>query len=315
MFSSADAVNLGLLGAEEAPALHPLLEACQECNVAAGELVLAGNVSNSSAFILLEGHLSVVLQAEGGPEVGSINVGELVGEVSALTGNCTSAWVRAKEPARLLELPRTTLLELASRSHHFAYRLLQTVCSRLYSSNQRAQSSDAESKEFRQKAFFDQLTGLKNRAWLNQHLPELLEHQQRRDTGLHLYMVDIDHFKRFNDTWGHATGDLVLIEVGRALESVVRPGDHVVRLGGEEILVVADQITSADAALQVGERLRQAVEQRRVAVEGQAEPLQVTISIGSSRYCPGEASEVTLERADQALYRAKEAGRNRVELA
>ena len=315
MFSSSDAIKLGLLGADEAPALQPLLEACQECRFAAGELVLAGNVSNSSAFILLEGHLSVVLQAEGGPEVGSIKVGELVGEVSALTGNCTSAWVRAKQPARLLELPRSTLLELASRSHHFAYRLLQTVCSRLYSSNQRAQSSDAESKEFRQKAFFDQLTGLKNRAWLNQHLPELLEHQQRRDTGLQLYMVDIDHFKRFNDTWGHATGDLVLVEVGRALESVVRPGDHVVRLGGEEILVVADQITSADAALQVGERLRQAVEQRRVAVEGQTDPLQVTISIGSSRCRPGEASEVTLERADQALYRAKEAGRNRVELA
>ena len=315
MFSSADAVKLGLLEAREAEALAPLLETCQQRSIAAGELVLAGNVTNDAAYILLEGQLSVVLQADGGPEVGRVDVGELVGEVSALTGNCTSAWVRASEPSRLLELPRTTLLELASRSHHFAYRLLQTVCSRLYSSNQRAQSSDAESKVFRQKAFFDQLTGLKNRAWLNQHLPELLEHQERRDTGLHLYMVDIDHFKRFNDTWGHAIGDLVLIEVGRALEAVVRPGDHVVRLGGEEILVLADQLSSPDDALQVGERLRQAVAQRRVAVDGQAEPLQVTISIGSARYSPGESSDVTLERADQALYRAKEAGRNRVELS
>jgi diguanylate cyclase len=120
-------------------------------------------------------------------------------------------------------------------------------------------------------------------------------------------MVDIDHFKRFNDTWGHAAGDQVLVAVGQALTSVVRPGDHVVRVGGEEILVIARSAT-------VGERLRQAVEQRQVALEGSAELLQVTISVGGARHQPGEPGETTLERADQALYRAKNGGRNRVEL-
>ena len=306
-FSGSDAVRLGLLSSAEAPALEPLLRRCRQVQVERGAVVLEGNIQNNAAAILLEGRLSVLLQPDGGTQVGSVEVGELVGEVSALTGSPTSAWVIAAEPSRLLELERDTLLELANRSHQFAVRMLETVCSRLYSSNLRALSSDTASREFQHKAYFDQLTGLRNRTWLSQHLPDLLNSQQRTDEGLHFFMVDIDHFKRFNDTWGHAAGDQVLVAVGQALTSVVRPGDHVVRVGGEEILVLARSAT-------VGERLRQAVEQRQVALEGSAELLQVTISVGGARHQPGEPGETTLERADQALYRAKNGGRNRVEL-
>jgi len=314
-FSSADAVRLGFIAEAEAQALEPLLGQCRQLQVEAGKVVLEGNANNSSAFVLLDGELAVKLQPSDANSIGVVQVGELVGEGSALTGNLTSAWVIATTPARLLLLERQVLLELASSSHHFAYRLLVTVCERLYSSNQKAQSSDAESKDYRQKAFFDQLTGLKNRAWLNHHLGELLEAQQQRDNGLHFFMVDIDHFKRFNDTWGHALGDQVLVAVGQALEAATRPGDHVIRLGGEEILVLADHLGSNSDAAGIGERLRLAVERCKVTVEQQSEPLQVTISIGAARFSPGEASDATLERADQALYRAKEGGRNRVEVA
>ena len=314
-FDSVAAVQLGLIEPAEADALQPLLTRCELLEIQRGEVVLAGNVDNDRAFILLAGALSVRLQPSDAPEIGVIRVGELVGEVSTLTGSRTSAWVLATADATLVALERPILLELANRSHRFANRLLQTVCSRLYSSNRTASSSDAESKQYRQKAFFDQLTGLKNRVWLNQNLGELLEHEQRRDTGLHFFMVDIDHFKRFNDTWGHAVGDQVLVAVAQALEATMRPGDHVVRVGGEEILVLASQLPGPEQALAVGERLRQAVEQRQVSVAQAEEPLQVTISVGGSRHRPGEPREATLERADQALYRAKEAGRNRVELS
>jgi diguanylate cyclase (GGDEF)-like protein len=314
-FSADDAVRLGFLAAAEAPALEPLLQQCRQLQVEAGKVVLEGNASNSSAFVVLEGELAVKLQPSDPQSIGAVQPGELVGEGSALTGNLTSAWVIASTPARLLLLERQVLLELAGSSHHFAYRLLVTVCERLYSSNQKALSSDVESKDYRQKAFFDQLTGLKNRAWLNHHLAELLAAQAQSDTGLHFFMVDIDHFKRFNDTWGHAIGDRVLVEVGQALEAATRPGDHVVRLGGEEILVLADHLSTPAQAAAVGERLRLAVESRQVSVEGQNAPLTVTISIGAARFSPRENSDATLERADQALYRAKQAGRNRVELA
>jgi len=314
-FSGSDAVRLGLLSSAEAPALEPLLQRCQLRQVDTGAVVLAGNTANSAAAILLAGRLSVLLQPDGSPPVGSVGVGELVGEVSALTGNPTSAWVIAAEPSRLLELQRETLLELANRSHQFAIRLLQTVCGRLYSSNQRARTSDNASREFQHKAYVDQLTGLKNRTWLSQHLPALLDTQQHVDAGLHFFMVDIDHFKRFNDTWGHAAGDQVLVAVGQALESVIQPGDHVVRVGGEEILVLAAQLADSGQATAVGERLRQAVEQRQVQLDGSGELLQVTISVGGTRHQPGEAGEATQARADEALYAAKNGGRNRVELA
>jgi CRP-like cAMP-binding protein len=208
-------VALGLIGPGEAEALKPLLARCRRVEVAAGTVVLAGHSANSCAAILLAGRLAVQLRAGAGPEMGSVAVGELVGEVSALTGSPTSAWVIASEPSALLELERDTLLELANRSHQFAVRMLRTVCERLYSSNLQALSSDDASREFRRKAFFDQLTGLKNRTWLSQHLPPLLAAQAEHDEGLHLFMVDIDHFKRFNDTWGHAAGDQVLVAVGQ----------------------------------------------------------------------------------------------------
>lgn len=312
-FTSHDAVTLGLIAPSESVTMEPLLQRCKQRIVQPGDIILVANEANTEAFVLLDGRLSVQLDPDNDSNAAQIEVGELVGEVSALTGNPTSAWVLASEVSRLLVIKRETLLELASGSHHFAVRMLRTVCSRLYSSNQKARSSAAESKDFRQKAFFDQLTRLKNRAWLNQHLPELLSNQLQCDTGLYTFMVDIDHFKRFNDTWGHAIGDLVLVEVGQALVSACRPNDHVIRLGGEEILVLADQISSQNQAEDLGERLRQSVSNRAIAVEGQENPLQVTISIGCTRHAPGESMDVTLERSDQALYRAKQAGRNRVE--
>jgi len=314
-FTGSEAVRLGLLDSAEVPALEPLLQRCRLRQVDAGGVVLAGNTANSAAAILLEGSLSVLLQPDDGPEVGSVAVGELVGEVSALTGSPTSAWVIATEASRLLELERETLLELANRSHRFAVRMLHTVCGRLYSSNLQALNSESVARAFEQKAYFDQLTGLKNRTWLSQHLPALLETQRQDDGGLHFFMVDIDHFKRFNDTWGHAAGDQVLVAVGQALASAIRPGDHVVRVGGEEILVLATQLPNSTQAAAVGERLRQAVEQRQVQLDGSDELLQVTISVGGARHRPSEAGEATQSRADEALYAAKNGGRNRVELA
>jgi diguanylate cyclase (GGDEF)-like protein len=89
----------------------------------------------------------------------------------------------------------------------------------------------------------------------------------------------------------------------------------VVRVGGEEILVLANQLPDNAQATAVGERLRQAVEQRQVQLDGSDELLQVTISVGGARHQPGEAGEATQARADEALYAAKNGGRNRVELA
>lgn len=322
-FNAQKAEALGLISAADVEVLDPVLSRCHCISAAAGDIILKNNTANTVAYILLKGRLEVTLDPGQASAIAEILPGELVGEVSALIGKQTSAWVEAAEPSELVELERGTLLTMARTSHHFSYGLLQSVCNRLYSSNRAALKSEQESLQNLKRSMTDQLTGLKNRTWLDTNMPEILEHLTRRDSGLYLFMIDLDHFKRINDTWGHAGGDQVLREVAQTLVHTLRPSDHLVRMGGEEILALADNIADADAAATVAERLRVAVERLCVnhdnsaqdGAEGDAETtaIRVTTSIGWSRFEPGESLETVMARADQAVYRAKGAGRNRVE--
>lgn len=156
----------------------------------------------------------------------------------------------------------------------------------------------------------DPLTGLPNRRALDEVLAKERERVRRGGPAFSLVALDLDHFKRINDTCGHAGGDAVLEEAGRRLQATVRRMDTVARTGGEEFVVLAPA-TSGDAARVLAERLRQAIASRPFELpEG---PLPVTVSIGVAASLPEEtAPEQPLKRADAALYRAKEGGRNRV---
>jgi diguanylate cyclase (GGDEF)-like protein len=124
-------------------------------------------------------------------------------------------------------------------------------------------------------------------------------------------MADVDRFKRFNDEHGHQAGDAVLRSVGATLKANARPTDMVARYGGEEFAVLLPA-TPLDDALVACERLREAIGATPVrGLDGAALP-GVTASFGVAQLLPGEAMETLVERADQALYRAKEGGRNRV---
>jgi diguanylate cyclase (GGDEF)-like protein len=122
-------------------------------------------------------------------------------------------------------------------------------------------------------------------------------------------MFDVDHFKRINDTWGHAAGDLVLQRVAHACRVSLRPGDLLGRIGGEEFLVVARD-ASAEGAAGLAERLRSAVESTRFSDIDSS--LVVTISLGVASSENFTSFEKLMQRADALLYEAKEGGRNRV---
>ena len=157
-------------------------------------------------------------------------------------------------------------------------------------------------------ATHDPLTNLHNRAWLMQEAAQAFSTARRYRTELVFAMLDIDHFKRVNDTYGHQTGDHVLKAVARAVEGALRETDCFGRLGGEEFFCIFPH-TSQDAAWQCAERIRQAVAAAKVTA-GNA-TVQVTISIGLAHMADGHASwEDLLKAADEALYKAKEAGRN-----
>lgn len=154
----------------------------------------------------------------------------------------------------------------------------------------------------------DSLTGLHNRRAFDEHLPREVARSQRLGEPFCLLMIDIDHFKRLNDTYGHPAGDAVLRSVARAIAGCTRPSDLVARYGGEEFAVVLSGIDSGQA-LAVAERIRRQV---ALAESGQH---RVTVSIGVAQYRPsgGDDAEQLLSRADQALYAAKHGGRNRVQ--
>ncbi|MDF0733538.1 diguanylate cyclase [Pseudomonas entomophila] len=187
---------------------------------------------------------------------------------------------------------------------------LQGLAERVASMEQEALGYREHLEEQRQKALVDPLTGLPNRAaWSERVEQEVLDWQEN---GGHLAMaiLDLDHFKRINDSYGHLAGDKVLKIVAEQLRKRLRGRDFIARFGGEEFVLLLPQ-TSPPAALQVAEALRAAVEACPFHFKG--ERVVITTSIGVSAFRTGERGDQVLKRADEALYRAKDLGRNRVE--
>ncbi|AQZ94145.1 hypothetical protein BVH74_04975 [Halopseudomonas phragmitis] len=164
-------------------------------------------------------------------------------------------------------------------------------------------------------AMHDELTGLPNRRYILEVLERLLAASNRQQQPLSLMMLDTDHFKLINDRHGHQVGDQSLKLLADTLRSRLRTQDHAGRLGGEEFLVVLPN-TQASGARELAEQLRQSIEQSTFLTRD-SRPLTLTISIGLCCLEPGGEldSQQAISRADQALYLAKQNGRNRVEMA
>jgi diguanylate cyclase (GGDEF)-like protein len=170
-------------------------------------------------------------------------------------------------------------------------------------------------EDTQEQATHDALTGLPNRRQLTQDIAGPLAEAIANGRKMAVGMADIDHFKRFNDEFGHRVGDVTLQKVAEVLRSSVREGDVVYRYGGEEFLVVFAGAASKEAAA-LAERLRAAVERSPLTGEGLEPVGPVTISLGVA-ICPDDGTDLMalIDTADKALYAAKEAGRNRVILA
>jgi two-component system, cell cycle response regulator len=159
----------------------------------------------------------------------------------------------------------------------------------------------------------DALTGLLNRRAFMERLEQETARSRRDQTPLSFILTDIDHFKKVNDTYGHQAGDLVLRRFSKTLSASMRPYDFIGRYGGEEFVVClsgADEREARSAA----ERMRRQIEEVEIALPDGLQPIRITASFGISSYAPepGETMDLLIKRADDALYRAKDEGRNRV---
>lgn len=189
---------------------------------------------------------------------------------------------------------------------------LQSLTQKVADMEQEAQSFRDHLEEQRQKALIDPLTGLPNRAGWSERLELEMARWQRYGGELLLAVLDIDHFKRINDSYGHLAGDKVLKIIAGELAKRLRKTDFIARFGGEEFVLLIPS-TPLEGGHQLLQTLLDGVEQCPFHFRG--ERVTITLSAGLTAFANDEGSDKVFERADQALYRAKSGGRNRVELS
>lgn len=168
-------------------------------------------------------------------------------------------------------------------------------------------------RDLQQQALADALTGLPNRRAFDETLRQVLARSRRSGEAIGLLLVDVDHFKRINDTHGHDEGDVVLCEVSRRIVGALRSVDVVARVGGEEFAVILHDPQSG-AIRELAERVRLQVSATPVRTVGSAVPVTVSVGVAHMTVPPDDAARVLYRAADEALYAAKRGGRDRIEV-
>lgn len=292
--------------------LEKLRDFCTIVVLDAGQTLMTQGQANDRLYLILRGKVHVYLEDRDLPHYLTLAAGECVGELSLIDGREVSAMVVGVTDAQLMEIEQSVLWSLVHGSHSVARNLLHILSSRVRKDNVALSDSMLQQLHLEQVANVDGLTGIYNRRWLDEALPRMFDRARFNSSPFALVIADIDHFKRCNDEYGHLAGDRILCHVARILSENLRPTDLLARYGGEEFMVLLAN-TSAGDAMTVAERMRRAV---TASIPGGAcgsTPLPaVTISGGVAGISRDDTVSDLVKRADDALYRAKSEGRNRV---
>ncbi|UTY56014.1 GGDEF domain-containing protein [Massilia sp. erpn] len=295
--------------------LAPLLSACPVVQVEQGETV--SDLHCARLYIVLRGALAVGADTRTGMADGTISKvlpGESVGEQSVLDEEANLNPIVAMEQSELLQIEAATVWRLIDESNGVARNLLRLLSFRIRAANAQLRRRQKLGEFYRQLSMVDGLTSLYNRAWLNDLLPTMVASAHDTQAPLSLVMIDIDHFKKFNDSHGHLQGDQALRTAAQVLSGALRPSDCAVRYGGEEMMVILPN-TSIGLAQSVAERLCERMRQAVVFGDMRLPLPHITASFGVAALQPGQDEQALIAAADAALYRAKETGRNRVAVA
>jgi diguanylate cyclase (GGDEF)-like protein len=287
-----------------------LLPQCGRIDIKAGEVLLSPERENHCVYIVLSGRLTVHLGSLDAPKIADLGPGQCAGEMSLIEDKDPSAFVIATENSHLMVISHTLLWRLVDRSHTFCKNLLIVLSERVRSDNEYIASSLGVLRQAERNAHTDALTGLGNRHWMRTMFEREVTRTMHANKALCLMMVDIDSFKLFNDRYGHIAGDRVLVAVAEALREYLRPTDLVARFGGDEFAVLLPDLQLKQAR-QTAERIRQQV----AGLSPPSLATAVTISIGLASLTDDDDVATLVQRADAAMYAAKEGGRNRVAVA
>lgn len=303
--------NLHLFKSTNLKSIRRLLEQCPVKYLAEGDCLLTSGQRNYTLYLLLSGRLHVHLDESATEPLLTLEGGESVGEMSVIDNQLTSATVIAATPCRLLAVREDVLWSLIDRSPVVARNLLHALTQRIRNSNSVICKDRQLQRTYQRHAVTDPLTGLYNRRWLEDMLPQLMQTCSEGGQPFTIFIADIDHFKGFNDTHGHLAGDRAIQSIAKALQQNLRKSDLAVRFGGEEFLVLLPSFDMEEAR-RVAERVREAVRDSVIThSDGRLLPC-VTVSIGLGEMAPSQTPEALIEAADAALYRAKQNGRDSI---
>ena len=301
--------GLQLFNGVDIRAVGPFLARTRRMDLRSGEVLLSPEGRNTRVFVILSGALTVHLQSPDSQPLTQLHAGQCAGEMSIIEEKDPSAWVIAAQDCHLLVIEQELLWRMVNVSHAFARNLLVVLSSRVRSDNEVILDSAGILREFERHAVTDALTDLHNRHWLDNMFRRRLDRCLKDNTPASLVMVDVDQFKSFNDRFGHVAGDRALRLVAETLRNHFRPGDMIARFGGDEFSILLPGAALEDART-CAERARWAVLRATDADPGAP---KVTVSAGVAAAEAEDTLETLIARADDALYRAKLGGRNRVE--
>ncbi len=300
---------LELFRGEGPEVLEWVLRSCGVQSFVPGEVLLDPNRENDAFYIILAGRAEVRFTHEGQCPSVYLESGECAGEMSIFEGVRPSATVITDSHCLVLVMSAKLVWTLIDRSHVVARNLLHILSARVRRNNAALMQSHVQQRIHERDALRDPLTGLFNRRWMDRVLVRLVERCAEAQHPLGILMVDIDHFKRYNDDYGHLAGDHVLQAIAEAIAENVRTLGQACRYGGDEFVVVLPQASPAEAML-IAERLCRSVDGQIVHRNGDSLPFPPSVSIGVASLGAGMNVRQLLATADAALYRAKVAGRN-----
>lgn len=300
--------HVALLREVDPLTLQKLLTSCTFRDLLPDEVLLTPGRANRHVYVVMSGSVRVHLDDLSGPPYVELPVGECVGELSILGDTKVTAHVVGNEAARLMVIDQDLLWLLIDHSPQLARKLLYTLSHRVGSDNLILRRSLRRQRESELNANLDALTGIANRRGLTSYFDALVESGATQNAPLSLMMMDIDHFKRFNDTHGHVLGDSVLCAVAGILADHTTQG-LAARYGGEEFSIVLPGY-DLNQACYLANTIREKIQEvQLVTAQGEIVP-PITISIGVKQMQESDTLQTLIHDADSALYCAKRGGRN-----
>lgn len=291
--------------------IKDLLITCKTQHLDEGETLLRAGDHNQSLFLILKGRLEVYLPTDNSSPVVVLEQGQSVGEISIIDQQPASANVIATDETELLIIKEVDLWKLVEVSHAVAKNMLLILAQRMRYGNTMINKIRNLLREYEYTASVDPLTNLYNRRWLDNMASRVMQRCHANKQPLTGVMIDIDHFKSYNDQHGHLAGDQALEQVAATIQTNLRPEDHVTRYGGEEFFALLPGLDTTSAET-VAERVRQAVEETQItSIDGSPLP-SLTISMGVAEMKDEINASSLIHAADEALYRAKNSGRNQI---